>query len=58
MNKNKKLKDSLIKYFKDHPNERLWQAIRNWSGLYMIYGATGKPGSYAEDTFFWKKKNK
>lgn len=30
-NKNEELKDSLIKYIEDHPNERLWQSIRNWS---------------------------
>lgn len=25
-------KDDLLRYIEEHPEQRLWQAIRNWSG--------------------------
>ena len=31
MNKNKTQLASFVKYCKEHPEERFWQAIRNWS---------------------------
>lgn len=34
--KNEKL-ESLVQYMKDHPEERFWQALRNWSGSQAIY---------------------
>lgn len=30
--KNKKLLNSFVDYCLKHPNERFWQALRNWSG--------------------------
>ena len=36
-----KNKDNLIKfteYCLDHPEERFWQALRNWSQYYFIFG--------------------
>ena len=29
--KNKKLLDSFVKYCTEHPEERFWQALRNWA---------------------------
>ena len=29
--KNKKLLDSFVKYCTGHPEERFWQALRNWA---------------------------
>jgi len=46
--KNKKTLDSLVKYCQQHPEERFWQALRNWSGYDFIYGSKGG----LEDTFY------
>ena len=35
--KNKKILDSFVKYCNTHPNERFWQALRDWSGFKFIY---------------------
>ncbi len=37
MSKNNQLK-SFIAYCEKHPEERFWQAIRNFSGYAFIYG--------------------
>ena len=29
--RNKKTKDDFIKYLNEHPEERFWQALRNWA---------------------------
>ena len=33
-----KTKKAFIKYLKEHPEERFWQALRNFSGFHFIYG--------------------
>ena len=57
--KNKALKkaESFLKYIQEHPNERFWQALRNWSGYNYILGARELPerdrfNNYWEDTFY------
>ncbi|MDE2098750.1 MAG: Lar family restriction alleviation protein [Patescibacteria group bacterium] len=43
------------RYCQEHPEQRFWQALRNWSGWGFIV-ATNKPPvdiSY-HDTFYWK----
>jgi len=37
-------------YCEAHPEERFWQALRNWSGYYFVYGV--KEGGKIEDTFY------
>jgi len=37
--KSKKTLDSFVKYCKKNPEERFWQALRNWSGYKFIYGS-------------------
>jgi hypothetical protein len=60
MNKNKEELDSLdsfVKYCKDYPDQRFFQALRNWiqlnvSGKWnwlMVYD-----GKNYEDTFYWE----
>jgi hypothetical protein len=44
---------SFIKHCKEHPDERFWQAIRNWSGYSAIY-AEGITGLI--DTFSWGRR--
>lgn len=43
--KDNEAKQSLIKYLQESKDERLWQAIRNWSGYSFILVAD----SYAEN---------
>lgn len=33
---------SFIAYYKAHPEQRFWQALRNWSGYAYIYGSMVK----------------
>ena len=37
MNKNQELLKEFIKYSEAHPEERFWQALRNWSGSRFIF---------------------
>ena len=57
MNKNKKLLDSFVAYCQQHPEERFWQALRNWSGHNFIFVSQFlKIG--VQDTFYWEGKDK
>lgn len=38
--KSKKQLLSFLAYCANHPDERFWQALRNWSGYSFILGAT------------------
>lgn len=49
--KNSKLLWSFMKYCKIHPEERFWQALRNWSG--WIYIRASMNNEKGEDTFYW-----
>ncbi len=55
--KSKKQLDSFTTYCNEHPEERFWQALRNWSGHACILVADGYSPSlgayrFLEDTFF------
>lgn len=52
--RDKEAKESLIKYLQESKDERLWQAIRNWSDYPFIYGGDMLPDGVAgvEDTFY------
>jgi hypothetical protein len=55
--RNKKLFLEFFDYCVYHPNERFWQALRNWAE--MAYVLAGKKNrDEAEDTFYWENKNK
>lgn len=47
----KKLLDSFTKYCQEHPHDRFWQALRNWSKYAFIYGKKDIDASL-EDTFY------
>jgi len=47
--KSRAVLQDFIEYCREHPHERFWQALRNWSGCGFIL-ADGF------DTFFWKGK--
>jgi hypothetical protein len=58
-NKNNEVLKDFIKYCKTHPEERFWQALRNWSGYAFIWASNEKsiePGVF--DTFYFKGKDK
>lgn len=39
-----------MEYLYQHPNERFWQALRNWSGAEFVY--IQMPGQEPRDTFY------
>jgi hypothetical protein len=48
-----------------HPDERFWQALRNWSQMCFIMAipwdgpnASDEAKVYQFDTFYWEGKNK
>lgn len=48
--RDQKSKESLIKHLQNSKDERLWQAIKNWSGYkYILESDNGFEG---RDTFF------
>jgi len=52
-NKNIKLLKDFKKYCIKHPEQRFWQALRNWSEWEFIYGYKNGTGF---DTFYYEKK--
>lgn len=49
------LLQSFIEYCKDHPEQRFWQALRNWCKWPFVCVADG---TETLDTFYWEKNNK
>lgn len=49
-----------MNYCKAHPEERFWQALRNWAGYNFILASNS---SYigmtapTQDTFYWEGRN-
>lgn len=55
--KNMLLLFSLMDYCYEHPNERFWQALRNWAGVNYICAADVLPDSRdIRDTFHWESR--
>ena len=54
MSKNSTQLVSFTEYCRQHPDERFWQALRNWSGYVRIYGIEPDkdPGEAEQDTFY------
>lgn len=56
-NRNSEALRSFIDYCVDHPAERFWQALRNWSGYHLVlvsndHDVDADPRTM--DTFFWE----
>lgn len=47
-----------MKYCANHPDERFWQALRNWSEFGYILASHTNPDEDLQDTFYWEEKNK
>jgi hypothetical protein len=57
MNKNEKILSDFIQYCENHPEERFWQALRNWSGsLYILKSRYFPQDSHIQDTFYLEGK--
>ena len=52
--RHEKLLKKFVAYCKAHPQERFWQALRNWSGVPFIFQGDG---ATVVDTFYFEKKN-
>lgn len=63
MGKNKKLLKEFLAYCQAHPQQRFWQALRNWSRVAYVYAGDNNLDAtdYCEgglvDTFYWEGKN-
>jgi len=58
-NKNIKLLEEFAKYCYDHPEERFWQALRNWSGNpYLLISRYLPPDNHIRDAFYFEGKDK
>lgn len=60
--KNNKTLVDFIAYCQTHPEERFWQALRNWSGHKFVYVADASVPEYQvgtdlTDTFYWTGKD-
>lgn len=63
----KTTKEEFVKYLEEHPDERLWQAIANFSGVNyvlacdryetMVNGKLELKFIEPRDTFYWEGKN-
>jgi hypothetical protein len=60
--RNSEVLADFVKYCEAHPDERFWQALRNWSGYAFIMASLDgyrvlMPGSSdIRDTFHWEGK--
>ena len=53
--RNSKLLEDFTRYCQEHPEQRFWQALRNWSGYPFVWVSDTKK---TIDTFFWEGKDK
>jgi len=56
--KNIELLQDFAEYCVNHPDERFWQALRNWSGYsYVGVKEIVADGKEWHDTFYFERKN-
>ena len=53
--RNSKLLEDFTRYCQKYPEQRFWQALRNWSGYPFVLVSDTKKTT---DTFFWEGKDK
>ena len=53
--KSQKLLESFVTYCQEHPGERFWQALRNWSKWSFVAVSNDLTGWC--DTFFWEGRS-
>lgn len=55
--KNAELLASFTTYCYENPEQRFWQALRNWSGWAAVYVAKNDDHPKPMDTFYWTRKD-
>lgn len=56
--RSEKTKQEFIKYLEEHPEERFWQAVRNFSNYAFILASDYPPSQEGQiDTFYIEEKN-
>ena len=63
MRRNEQLLDSFTSYCEANPNQRFWQALRNWVGWGFIYASNFSEEEmdsqgHLKDTFYWEVNKK
>lgn len=53
MTRNSEILQSFVIYCQEHPDERFWQALRNWAGVAFVLVSDGKD---TEDTYYREGK--
>ena len=53
--RSEKTKQDFIKYPEEHPDERFWQAVRNFAGVGFVFVGEDIDGEDASDTFYWEE---
>jgi len=54
--RNSEVLGSFVLYCQEHPKERFWQALRNWSGFAFILASHSGYFHSLKDTFYWEGK--
>lgn len=58
-NKNYKLLKEFTKYCEKHPEQRFWQALRNWAGVGFIKINNSLDDELGDiDTFYFEERNR
>lgn len=52
--RNSKVLKDFVKYCKANPEQRFWQALRNWAGVGFVSVSNGV--DFMQDTFYWEGK--
>ena len=58
--RNSEVLEDFVNYCKTHPDQRFWQALRNWSEFDFILGSHEKPFQQPfpfQDTFYFEGKS-
>lgn len=56
--RSKNTKQDFIQYLEAHPDQRFWQAVRNWSGYAFVIGSDHDVSEHGtQDTFYLEGKN-
>lgn len=53
--RNSEVLSTFVAYCIAHPDERFWQAIRNFSGKAFVFA--GEDPDDLQDTFYWEGKD-
>jgi hypothetical protein len=57
MSRNAATLASFIAYCNDNPEERFWQALRNWCGYRFVLVSNSENPNEGLDTFQWEHRN-